>query len=94
MPVLVHGRDAEFLLDLVATDLRHNLEIQDQLRRKLWTLWGNVEELKVDGQSMGTTKPANHPFECCIAEYGVWEGDERNGEYKRVHRLFQTTIRN
>jgi protection-of-telomeres protein 1 len=67
--------------------------MQAQLRRKLWTLWGNVEELKSEGQLIAGLKPANHPFECCIAEYGVWDENEHNGDWKRVHRIFQTTIR-
>jgi hypothetical protein len=94
IPILVHGNDAVHLLNLEPTDLRHNLQVKARLEQKLWTLWGNLEELKGDGEEMNG-KVSNHPFECCVDEFGVWdegvEGD--GGEWKRVLRMRQTTIR-
>lgn len=92
--VLVHGHDADHLLNLEATDLRHNLQVKAKLEQKLWTLWGNLEELKTEGKWTEAIKPANHPFECNVDEFGVWEGDDAQevGEWKRMLRLKQTVI--
>ena len=68
--------------------------MKHQLEQKLWTLWGDLPEHKAQEGWNEDIKPSNHPFECCLEEYGVWEGeDEENGEWKRVLRLKQTVIR-
>ena len=52
--ILVAGSDAEYLLDMTATDLRENSAALNRLREKLWILWGEVEEYKKMGLLDGT----------------------------------------
>jgi hypothetical protein len=68
------------------------LQVKAQLERKLWTLWGNLEELKSSSEWTLETgeKPANHPFECCVDEFGI---ELENGQYQRMHKIKQTVIR-
>jgi len=79
----VHVRDesAQYLLKLDAVDLRKDPKLVDQLREKLFLLWGNVEEV-VRGQVGEDVEVSNQPFECCVAEYGV----EMDSEHRRVRR--------
>lgn len=72
--------------------LGYNQQILDVVKRKLFKLWGDLAEKKEDEEAWTHetgTKVANRPFECCIMEYGVPEGDG----YRRMHKMFQTTIR-
>jgi len=51
-------------------------------------MWGNLEELKRNGQ-LGEQKPSSTAFECCIMEYGVRQSDG----WQRLHKMFETTIK-
>lgn len=42
--VIVSGKEAQYLLDLDADDLRSNQDLLAKLRKKLGILWGNTEE--------------------------------------------------
>ncbi|KAL9066947.1 MAG: hypothetical protein Q9157_006969 [Trypethelium eluteriae] len=93
LKLLVAGKDAEFLLDMEATDLRKDEEILSKLREKLFILWGDLEEIKAKAAIGGyTPDPAlsmlgkaglpcsSRPFECCIMEYGVPVGSKEGDE--------------
>jgi protection-of-telomeres protein 1 len=79
---------------LTAQSLRHRHhdlqrpQLIDELREKLFILWGNVKELKDEGK-LGPADVTNRPFECCIMEYGV----EQDDNWIRMHRMFGTTVR-
>lgn len=60
--------------------LRRHASRLDELRERIWTLWGNLEEAKQEqiatansGDDRGWEPPTHSslPFECCIKEYGV-----------------------
>ena len=89
----VAGEDADFLLKLDAVDLKADPQALDELREKLFLLWGDLEEQKVvayeaNRRSKGRANdnlndqhkvtPHGRPFECCLMEYGVKE--RRGGE--------------
>jgi protection-of-telomeres protein 1 len=91
MPLLVHGKDAEYLLKMDACDLRQNPNELKQLRERLFILWGDLEEVKKKTNKEGEVPvPKNRPFECVIQEYGVQDDDK---EWIRMHRMTGTTIR-
>ena len=46
MVTFVTGRNAEFLLNMTARDLRENPQTLAQLREKMFLLWGDLEERK------------------------------------------------
>ncbi|KAJ5803228.1 uncharacterized protein N7503_005678 [Penicillium pulvis] len=79
MKIFVSGAEAEHLLCLDPTDLRQNPSNLNELREKLFLLWGNLEEKKREGavnmvQGQAWTPPAGIsgvPMQCCIKEYGV-----------------------
>jgi protection-of-telomeres protein 1 len=66
-------------------DLREDTVLLNQLREKLYILWGDLEERKRsedddgDGEQTaakrakldGEQQPSNLPFNCCLQEYGV-----------------------
>jgi protection of telomeres protein 1 len=85
IPLLVAEDDAVHLLKLDAADLRRDASTLAQLREKLFILWGNLEEVKAGREATHSSKP----FECCVKEYGVKE----NGQWRRIHRIFGTTIK-
>jgi hypothetical protein len=91
IPLVVHADDAVHLLGLEATDLRHNLQVKHRLEQKLWTLWGNLAELKADEVWAEEERlaPSNHPFECCIDEFGTLQ----EGGWQRSWKIRQTIIR-
>lgn len=87
--VTLHHSAAQFLFgnDMPdPTDLHQNPMLVGKLREKLWTLWGNLEEVERDGEGevVGGSL-SNLSFECCLVEYGVEvdEGDE-DGERDRA----------
>lgn len=57
--------------------LRHNKQALEELREKLFILWGDLEERKIkaiaEGQpnSQPVDSVSSIPFVCCIKEYGV-----------------------
>ncbi|EPS32783.1 hypothetical protein PDE_07743 [Penicillium oxalicum 114-2] len=78
MKLFVSGAEADHLLSLDATDLRHNRTRLNELREKLFLLWGDLEELKVrnkatihPGENWTPSKISSLPFKCSIKEYGV-----------------------
>ncbi|EAW14469.1 telomere-binding alpha subunit central domain protein [Aspergillus clavatus NRRL 1] len=77
MKLFVSGADAEYLLKIDATNLRKDRSRLGQLREKLFHVWGDLEERKVEAATKGTTlaqdpRPISSvPFACCIKEYGV-----------------------
>lgn len=89
---------------LLLISLRKNAKTLQQLREKLFTLWGNLEEVKLglnQGVEEGTTAHSCKPFNCRIKEYGVHTADEDCGKLGRLcepehwekkFRMFQTTI--
>ncbi|KAL8809727.1 MAG: hypothetical protein Q9200_003166 [Gallowayella weberi] len=118
MAVYVAGADAEFLLKLDACDLRRRPKRLAALREKLFLLWGDLEERKaarvVEGldaeedekrtEESETEKTKSVPFECCIKQYAIRNGDESDDEnndtkdselmggWDRMFRIFGTTI--
>ncbi|KAF3385062.1 Protection of telomeres protein 1 [Penicillium rolfsii] len=78
MKLFVTGGEAVHLLNLDPADLRHHRTRLEQLREKLFILWGNLEELKQQhaattdtDEYWAPTKSSSLPFRCCIKEYGV-----------------------
>ncbi|OJJ51197.1 hypothetical protein ASPZODRAFT_138304 [Penicilliopsis zonata CBS 506.65] len=78
MKLFVSGQDAVHLLQLDPTDLRQHPSRLDELRERLFILWGELEEQKrklaQEGASSALLKPeaiSSLPFNCCIKEYGV-----------------------
>lgn len=131
--VLVDNLEAQCLTGLDAADLRQDTDMLNKLRKRMFTLWGNLEELKTqaagrkqmeqeteDGnhhrfRGAGKSQPrlpkpplqsshpeiegegdgkavSNIPFTCCIKQYGVYEGKEREGRWVRCFGLFGTKI--
>ncbi|KAL5337769.1 hypothetical protein BJX70DRAFT_226916 [Aspergillus crustosus] len=81
--LFVSNSEAEYLLNMAATDLRHSPGILERLREKLFILWGELEERKKktieDGKKPFDLGPISSlPFECCIMEYGVRCGHSRD----------------
>jgi protection-of-telomeres protein 1 len=62
----------------------------NELKEKLFILWGNLQELreagKLDGAARGEI--SSKPFECCIEEYGV----KQDGKWERMFKIHKTTI--
>ena len=86
---------------LTNCSLRNDKRALNELRERLFILWGNLEELK----SVGRILPLpvdnskilhNKPFDCCIEEYGYFDpkvhGVESNSQ--RLYRMAGTTIMN
>ncbi|KAK7558789.1 hypothetical protein IWX49DRAFT_190023 [Phyllosticta citricarpa] len=94
--ILVADKDAEYLLDLSAVDLRADAHTLNQLREKLFVLWGNLQELKAEGldpwDDATRKKHDCLPFECFVKQYGVEDKSEPLG-YRRMFRLFGTNIK-
>ncbi|KAF2104918.1 hypothetical protein NA57DRAFT_51710 [Rhizodiscina lignyota] len=97
MQLLIAGETADYLLKLDAADLRRDKDTLGKLKELLWTLWGDVGELKdkhKDHFNPAVTRPSNLPFYCCIQEYGVVDMQSPlvTKPYKRMHRIAFTTI--
>ncbi|TID18959.1 hypothetical protein E6O75_ATG06080 [Venturia nashicola] len=86
LPLQVFGDEAIKLLGVAPVDLRRNKHILNLLKEKLFTLWGNLEELR-SAESMDVVL-SNKPFECCIKEFGV-QDDEG---WVRTHAICDTQI--
>lgn len=66
-------------------DLREDKDLLNQLREKLYILWGDLEErkreeheaeraakrAKLDDENKSDQQPSNLPFNCCLQEYGA-----------------------
>ncbi|KAL8853913.1 MAG: hypothetical protein Q9221_001220 [Calogaya cf. arnoldii] len=102
MNLYVGGADAEFLLKLNACDLRRKPWKLAALGKKLFLLWGDLEQ-QMDAAfeskgSEGVAGVRSMPFVCCIKEYGVRCNARRESEQEENHgwerrfRLFGTTI--
>lgn len=84
------------------TDLREDAALLNQLREKLYILWGDLEEqkrseheaerkakrAKLDGESENDQQPSNLPFNCCLQEYGVLRDGGRAEEITDWERQF------
>ncbi|KAF2205657.1 hypothetical protein GQ43DRAFT_361865 [Delitschia confertaspora ATCC 74209] len=98
MRVVVSNDAAEYLLKMDATDLRVDKRALEDLREKLFFLWGNLEELKCINLLLPlppySQRLSNRPFDCCIEEYGYIDpqiyGEETNCQ--RIYRMCGTTI--
>ncbi|KAL8742846.1 MAG: hypothetical protein Q9190_004740 [Brigantiaea leucoxantha] len=93
LEVFVVNEDAEFLLRMNASDLKHRPKRLGMLREKLFLLWGDLEERTRDsGNGRGEGRRIledgdvnrnkeeggkSRPFQCCIKEYGVFHGRKR-----------------
>ncbi|KAM3423006.1 hypothetical protein BST61_g480 [Cercospora zeina] len=69
-------------------DLQHRDGLLEQLKEKLFLLWGNLEE------QAGGEELSNKPFQCCIEEYGI-EVDEAASAltgWQRMYSMFGTSI--
>jgi hypothetical protein len=101
MPLLVAGKDGEYLLDMEASDLRRDPQKLGLLREKLFVLWGDLQEQKEARQNCDATtsiKPSAKPFECLIKEYGIPARDEHGHakddlEFDRMFRIWGTTAK-
>ncbi|OMP83227.1 Protection of telomeres protein 1 [Diplodia seriata] len=107
IPLLVFDKDAECLLCLDATDcnsLRKDERTLNQLREKLFILWGNLHELKSrEGDLLDEAVISQHSskaFDCCIKETGAATGPEpgmvgaeMEPSYQRIYHIHGTTIR-
>ncbi|KAF2087850.1 hypothetical protein K490DRAFT_65130 [Saccharata proteae CBS 121410] len=84
IPLLIHDKNAEGLLKMDACDLRKNRKSLNQLREKLFILWGDLAELKEKGQDPFDEATArlrsSRAFETGVMEYGVRIGGEDEGE--------------
>ncbi|KAL4944152.1 hypothetical protein BDV06DRAFT_115083 [Aspergillus oleicola] len=72
--LFVGDSEAEHLLSLSAKDLRQNPTHLEQLREKLFLLWGELEERKraaIEEGKKALDLPPSRPFNCCIMEYGI-----------------------
>ncbi|QDS77248.1 hypothetical protein FKW77_003352 [Venturia effusa] len=87
LPLQVFGDEAIKLLGIAPVDLRKNKPILNLLKEKLFTLWGDLEELKSAGK-LEESGTSNTPFECCIKEFGVQ--DEEG--WVRTHAICDTRI--
>jgi protection of telomeres protein 1 len=108
MTLIVSGSEAEFLLDLLPTDLRQDPDKLTRLRGILWTLWGDLEELKQKGQLAvpveepeseiqpqdgGSAKQKPSSWPFeCCVEEYGKPVDGAIGEYIRCFKIFGTTI--
>jgi protection-of-telomeres protein 1 len=84
------------------TDLREDAALLNQLREKLYILWGDLEEqkmselvgervakrAKLDGETGSDQKPSNLPFNCCLQEYGALREGGRADEITDWERQF------
>lgn len=84
------------------TDLREDETLLNQLREKLYILWGDLEEqkrqedagerkakrAKLDGEDEETKQPSNLPFSCCLQEYGALREGGRAEELTDWERQF------
>jgi protection of telomeres protein 1 len=79
--------------------LRKDKRALEELREKLFLLWGNLEELKLVQVPLplgpaDSKKLSNRPFECCIQEYGYFNPHvhEEESNCQRLYRMCGTTI--
>jgi len=84
------------------TDLREDATLLNQLREKLYILWGDLEEqkrkedaeervakrAKLDGEVEQGQQPSNLPFSCCLQEYGALREGGRADEVADWERQF------
>jgi len=84
------------------TDLREDATLLNQLREKLYILWGDLEEqkrkedavernakrAKLDDKPEEQPRPSNLPFSCCLQEYGALREGGRADEVTDWERQF------
>jgi protection-of-telomeres protein 1 len=84
------------------TDLREDAALLNQLREKLYILWGDLEEqkrgkvdgeraakrAKLDNETADDQEPSNVPFNCCLQEYGALREGGRAEEITDWERQF------
>ncbi|KAL2829247.1 hypothetical protein BDW59DRAFT_38385 [Aspergillus cavernicola] len=74
----VSNSSSEYLLQCSALNLRKNPSRLEELRERLFLLWGDLEEKKRealhsrnDKQPLDLGPISSRPFNCCIKEYGI-----------------------
>ncbi|KAF1352881.1 hypothetical protein EJ07DRAFT_168623 [Lizonia empirigonia] len=100
--VIVNNDAAQHLGLPNARDLKAEPRALDQLKERMFLLWGNLAELKGELRARGADLPLppgdnrlqNKPFDCCIEEYGleVPVSEENPTGYQRLHKLALTKI--
>lgn len=88
--------EAQFLLGNGVddpADLHANASLLNQLREKLYILWGDLEEMKkAEGEEAAKRQkleePSNRPFDCCLQEYGTLRNGGNPAEIKDWERRF------
>ncbi|KAF2627276.1 hypothetical protein BU25DRAFT_440087 [Macroventuria anomochaeta] len=100
--VIVNNDAAQYLGLPNARDLKAEPRVLDQLKEKLFIMWGNLAELKGELRARSADLPLlpgdnrlqNKPFDCCIEEYGheVPVSEENPTGYQRLHKLALTKI--
>ncbi|CEL08907.1 hypothetical protein ASPCAL12052 [Aspergillus calidoustus] len=88
--LFVSDTDAVYLLQLDAADLRSHPTRLHDLRETLFTLWGNLHEIKTEALEGGSKFPDlsfldSKPFNCCIREYGIVCSHKRDSKPLRVY---------
>lgn len=102
MLLQVAGQDGDYLLNMEACDLKDSPQAFATLKEKLFVLWGDLEEKKMEHSKTGQELQNEgvviscKPFECLIKEYGVnartKEGLIVDDEWERMFGLFKTNI--
>jgi len=102
MLLQVVGQDGDYLLNMEACDLRNSPQTFATLKEKLFVLWGDLEEKKMEHSKTGQELQdegvviSSKSFECLIKEYGVnartKDGLIVDDEWERMFRLFKTNI--
>ncbi|KAL9623363.1 MAG: hypothetical protein Q9160_002256 [Pyrenula sp. 1 TL-2023] len=101
MILQVFGTDGDYLLNMDAEDLSKNSRALAKVREKLFVIWGDLEERKLEGRfsepNSRDNQPSAKPFECLIKEYGAKRPGVQNGspleQWERCFRIYGTTIK-
>lgn len=101
MILQVCGTDGDYLLDMEAEDLSKNSEALAKVREKLFVIWGDLLERKLEGRFSGVSskddRPLAKPFECLIKEYGAKRlGAQKRSpleQWERCFRIYGTRIK-
>lgn len=102
MLLQVAGKDAEYLLNMDACDLRDQPQELAMLKERLFVLWGDLEEKKLEHGKTGLelidedVAVSSKPFECLLKEYGVKEitedGERFDTGWERMFAISGTTV--
>lgn len=103
MLLQIAGQDGDYLLNMEACDLREQPQELAKLKEKLFVLWGDLEEKKVELGKTGlelaleeNVTISSKPFECLIKEYGVKavseDGTCLDSTWERMFSIFGTNV--